>query len=94
VQRTGGSHRVDVAQPDGSRRSGHRGGLELQSITRILGGTSLFGAGAASSVRWANAAAQPDRQSACGLNVNQWIQGLIQGIIIIAVALYKQEGRQ
>jgi ribose/xylose/arabinose/galactoside ABC-type transport system permease subunit len=29
------------------------------------------------------------------LNVNQWIQGLIQGvIIIIAVALYKQEGRQ
>jgi ribose/xylose/arabinose/galactoside ABC-type transport system permease subunit len=29
------------------------------------------------------------------LNVNQWIQELIQGVIIIgAVALYKQKGRQ
>jgi ribose/xylose/arabinose/galactoside ABC-type transport system permease subunit len=29
------------------------------------------------------------------LNVNQWYQQLIQGVIIItAVALYKQKGRQ
>jgi ribose transport system permease protein/putative xylitol transport system permease protein len=72
-------------------------GLELQSITAvILGGTSLFGGrggvlGTLGGVLLLSLTAN----LLVVLNVNQWIQGLIQGIIIIiAVALYKQEGRQ
>jgi ribose/xylose/arabinose/galactoside ABC-type transport system permease subunit len=72
-------------------------GLELQSITAvILGGTSLFGGrggviGTLGGVLLLSLTAN----LLVVLNVNQWIQGLIQGLIIIAaVALYKQRGRQ
>jgi ribose/xylose/arabinose/galactoside ABC-type transport system permease subunit len=72
-------------------------GLELQSITAvILGGTSLFGGrggviGTLGGVLLLSLTAN----LLVVLNVNQWIQGLIQGLIIIAaVALYKQKGRQ
>jgi ribose/xylose/arabinose/galactoside ABC-type transport system permease subunit len=72
-------------------------GLELQSITAvILGGTSLFGGrggviGTLGGVLLLGLTAN----LLVVLNVNQWIQGLIQGLIIIAaVALYRQEGRR
>ncbi len=70
-------------------------GIELQTITAvIIGGTSLFGGrgtvigtlgGVLLLVVMANLLVM--------LGVNQFVQGLIQGIIIVAaVALYKQEG--
>lgn len=70
-------------------------GIELQTITAvIIGGTSLFGGrgtvvgtlgGVLLLVVMANLLVM--------LGVSQFIQGLIQGIIIVAaVALYKQEG--
>jgi len=72
-------------------------GLELQSITAvILGGTSLFGGrggvwGTLGGVLLLSLTAN----LLVVLQVNQWYQELIQGFIIIsAVALYKQEGRQ
>jgi ribose transport system permease protein len=72
-------------------------GLELQSITAvILGGTSLFG-GRGSLIGTLGGVLLLGLTSnlLVVLNVNQWIQELIQGIIIVvAVALYKQKGRQ
>ena len=72
-------------------------GLELQSITAvILGGTSLFGGrggliGTLGGVLLLTLTAN----LLVILNVNQWIQELIQGLIIVgAVALYKQKGRR
>jgi ribose transport system permease protein len=72
-------------------------GLELQTITAvILGGTSLFGGrggviGTLGGVLLLSLTAN----LLVVLNVNQWYQQLIQGVIIItAVALYKQKGRQ
>ncbi len=70
-------------------------GIELQSITAvIIGGTSLFGgrasvAGVLGGVLLLGVTAN----LLVMLGVNQFIQGLIQGIIIVAaVAIYKQEG--
>jgi ribose transport system permease protein len=72
-------------------------GLELQSITAvILGGTSLFGGrggvvGTLGGVLLLGLTAN----LLVILNVTQWYQELIQGVIIVAaVALYKQKGRQ
>ena len=72
-------------------------GLELQSITAvILGGTSLFGGrgtliGTLGGVLLLTMTAN----MLVMLNVNQWIQQLIQGLIIVgAVALYNQKGRR
>jgi ribose transport system permease protein len=69
----------------------------LQTITAvILGGTSLFGGrggviGTLGGVLLLSLTAN----LLVVLNVNQWTQGLIQGlIIIIAVALYRQKGRR
>ena len=70
-------------------------GIELQTITAvIIGGTSLFGGrgtviGTLGGVLLLGISAN----LLVMLGVNQFIQGLIQGIIIVAaVALYKQEG--
>ncbi len=70
-------------------------GIELQTITAvIIGGTSLFGgrasvAGTLGGVLLLGVTAN----LLVMLGVNQFIQGLIQGIIIVAaVAIYKQEG--
>ena len=72
-------------------------GLELQVITAvILGGTSLMG-GRGNVIGTLGGILLLGLTSnlLVVLNVNQWIQQLIQGIIIVsAVALYKQEGRQ
>lgn len=72
-------------------------GLELQSITAvILGGTSLFGGrgGLIGTLGGVLLLALMGNLLVI-LNVNQWIQALVQGLIIIgAVALYKQKGRQ
>lgn len=71
-------------------------GLELQSVTAvILGGTSLFGGrgGLIGTLGGVLLLALMGNLLVI-LNVNQWIQELIQGLIIIgAVALYKQKGR-
>ena len=70
-------------------------GIELQTITAvIIGGTSLFGgrasvAGTLGGVLLLGVTAN----LLVMLGVNQFVQGLIQGIIIVAaVAIYKQEG--
>ena len=70
-------------------------GIELQTITAvIIGGTSLFGGrasvlGTLGGVLLLGITAN----LLVMLGVNQFIQGLIQGVIIVAaVALYKQEG--
>ncbi len=70
-------------------------GIELQTITAvIIGGTSLFGGrasvlGTLGGVLLLGITAN----LLVMLGVNQFIQGLIQGLIIVAaVALYKQEG--
>lgn len=70
-------------------------GIELQTITAvIIGGTSLFGGrasvlGTLGGVLLLGITAN----LLVMLGVSQFIQGLIQGIIIVAaVALYKQEG--
>ncbi len=72
-------------------------GLELQVITAvILGGTSLMG-GRGNVIGTLGGILLLGLTSnlLVVLNVNQWIQQLIQGIIIVAaVALYKQEGRE
>ncbi len=72
-------------------------GLELQSITAVvLGGTSLFGGqGGVIGTLGAVLLFGLTNNLLVVLNVNQWIQQLIQGVIIVgAVALYKQKGRQ
>ena len=70
-------------------------GIELQTITAvIIGGTSLFGGrasvlGTLGGVLLLGITAN----LLVMLGVSQFIQGLIQGVIIVAaVALYKQEG--
>jgi len=70
-------------------------GIELQTITAvIIGGTSLFGGratvlGTVGGVLLLGITAN----LLVMLGVNQFVQGLIQGLIIVlAVALYKQEG--
>ena len=70
-------------------------GIELQAITAvIIGGTSLFGGrgsviGTLGGVFLLGVTAN----LLVMLGVNQFVQGLIQGIIIVtAVALYKQQG--
>ena len=71
-------------------------GLELQSVTAvILGGTSLFGGrgGLVGTLGGVLLLALMGNLLVI-LNVNQWYQQLIQGLVIIgAVALYKQKGR-
>lgn len=72
-------------------------GLELRSITAvILGGTSLFGGrGGVIGTLGGVLLLGLTGNLLVVLNVNQWIQELVQGIIIVgAVALYKQKGRQ
>ncbi len=70
-------------------------GIELQTITAvIIGGTSLFG-GRASVIGTLGGVLLLGLTAnlLVMLGVNQFIQGLIQGVIIVAaVALYKQEG--
>ena len=70
-------------------------GIELQTITAvIIGGTSLFG-GRASVLGTLGGVLLLGLTAnlLVMLGVNQFIQGLIQGLIIVAaVALYKQEG--
>jgi ribose transport system permease protein len=88
----------DVAQPDGrwGPRDRRRPG-ELQTITAvILGGTSLFGGrGGVIGTLGGVVLLSLTANLLVVLNVNQWYQQLIQGVIIItAVALYKQKGRQ
>jgi ribose transport system permease protein len=71
-------------------------GLELQTITAvILGGVSLAGGrGTVVGVLGGVLLLGLTNNLLVMLNVNQWIQELIQGLIIIAaVALYKQKGR-
>ena len=70
-------------------------GIELQAITAvIIGGTSLFGGrasvlGTLGGVLLLGVTAN----LLVMLGVNQFVQGLIQGLIIVAaVAIYKQEG--
>lgn len=70
-------------------------GIELESITAvIIGGTSLFGGrasvmGTLGGVLLLGVTAN----LLVMLGVNQFVQGLIQGIIIVAaVAIYKQQG--
>jgi ribose/xylose/arabinose/galactoside ABC-type transport system permease subunit len=72
-------------------------GLELRAITAvIIGGTSLFGGrgsvlGTLGGVLLLGVMAN----LLVLMGVNQFIQGLIQGIVIVlAVALYKQESRK
>jgi ribose transport system permease protein len=72
-------------------------GLELQSITAvILGGTSLAGGrGGLIGTLGGVLLLALTANLLVILNVNQWIQELIQGLIIIsAVALYKQKNRR
>jgi ribose transport system permease protein len=72
-------------------------GLELESITAVvLGGTSLFGGqGGVVGTFGGVLLLGLVTNLLVVLNVNQWIRDLIQGIIIVAaVALYKQKGRQ
>jgi ribose/xylose/arabinose/galactoside ABC-type transport system permease subunit len=72
-------------------------GLELQSITAvILGGVSLFGGrGTLIGVVGGVLLLTITANLLVILNVNQWIQELVQGLIIVgAVALYKQKGRR
>ncbi len=70
-------------------------GIELQTITAvIIGGTSLFG-GRASVLGTLGGVLLLGLTAnlLVMLGVSQFIQGLIQGVIIVAaVALYKQEG--
>lgn len=70
-------------------------GIELQAITAvIIGGTSLFG-GRASVVGTLGGVLLlgVTANLLVMLGVNQFIQGLVQGLIIVAaVAIYKQEG--
>jgi ribose/xylose/arabinose/galactoside ABC-type transport system permease subunit len=69
-------------------------GLELQSVTAvILGGTSLFGGrGGLIGTLGGVLLLTLTNNMLVMLNVNQWIQQLIEGIIIVgAVALYKQK---
>ena len=70
-------------------------GIELQAITAvIIGGTSLFGGrasvlGTLGGVLLLGVTAN----ILVMLGVNQFIQGLVQGLVIVAaVAIYKQEG--
>ena len=70
-------------------------GIELQAITAvIIGGTSLFGGrasvlGTLGGVLLLGVTAN----ILVMLGVNQFIQGLVQGLVIVAaVAVYKQEG--
>lgn len=72
-------------------------GLELQTITAVvIGGTSLFGGrgglmGTIGGVLLLGLVGN----LLVVLNVNQWLRSLIEGaIIVIAVALYKQKGRE
>lgn len=72
-------------------------GLELQAITAVvIGGTSLFGGrgglmGTIGGVLLLGLIGN----LLVVLNVNQWLRELIQGaFIVIAVALYKQKGRE
>jgi len=70
-------------------------GLELQAITAvIIGGTSLFGGrGSVMGTLGGVLLLGITANLLVMLGVNQFIQGLIQGVIIVvAVALYKQEG--
>jgi ribose/xylose/arabinose/galactoside ABC-type transport system permease subunit len=71
--------------------------LELQSITAvILGGTSLFGGrgGLIGTLGGVLLLALTNNMLVM-LNVNQWYQQLIEGLIIVgAVALYNQRGRR
>jgi ribose transport system permease protein len=72
-------------------------GLELLSITAVvLGGTSLFGGrGGVIGTLGGALLLSLTNNLLVVLNINQWIQELIQGVIIVsAVALYKQKGRQ
>jgi ribose/xylose/arabinose/galactoside ABC-type transport system permease subunit len=71
--------------------------LELQAITAVvIGGTSLFGGrgglmGTIGGVLLLGLIGN----LLVVLNVNQWLRALIEGaIIVIAVALYKQKGRE
>ena len=70
-------------------------GIELQAITAvIIGGTSLFG-GRASVIGTLGGVLLLGITAnlLVMLGVNQFVQGLIQGVIIVAaVAIYKQEG--
>ncbi|MBC7811572.1 MAG: ABC transporter permease [Burkholderiales bacterium] len=72
-------------------------GLELQAITAvILGGTSLFG-GRGSLLGTLGGVLLLGLTSnlLVVLNLDQWLRELVQGLIIVtAVALYKQRGRQ
>ena len=71
-------------------------GLELQTITAaILGGTSLFGGrGSLWGTLGGALLLSLTANVLVVLNVNQWIQQLIQGAIILtAVALYKHKSR-
>jgi ribose transport system permease protein len=71
-------------------------GLELQTITAvILGGTSLFGGrGGVIGTLGGVLLLGLTNNLLVVLRVNQWIQDLIEGLIIVgAVALYKQKGR-
>jgi ribose/xylose/arabinose/galactoside ABC-type transport system permease subunit len=70
--------------------------LELQTITAvILGGTSLFGgSGGVIGTLGGVLLLGLTNNLFIVLRVNQWIQDLIEGLIIVgAVALYKQKGR-
>ena len=70
-------------------------GLELQTITAvIIGGTSLFGGRASVLGTFGGVLLLGITANLLVmLGVSQFIQGLIQGVIIVAaVALYKQEG--
>ena len=72
-------------------------GLELQAITAvILGGTSLFGGrGSVIGTLGGVLLIGLTNNMLVVLNATQWYQELIQGVIIVAaVALYKQKGRQ
>jgi ribose/xylose/arabinose/galactoside ABC-type transport system permease subunit len=72
-------------------------GLELQSVTAvILGGTSLFGGrGGLIGTLGGVLLLTLTNNMLVMLNVNQWIQQLIEGLIIVAaVALYNQKGRR
>ncbi|MCC7452423.1 MAG: ABC transporter permease [Anaerolineae bacterium] len=72
-------------------------GMELDTITAVvLGGTSLFGGrGGMIGTFGGVLLLGLITNLLVVLNVNQWIRDLIQGIVIVsAVALYKQKGRQ
>jgi len=72
-------------------------GLELETITAvILGGTSLFGGvGGVIGTLGGVLLLGVTNNLLVVLNVNQWIQQLIQGLVIVAaVALYRQPRRR